>query len=354
MTRPDCYRGALLGLAVGDALGSSIEFQSRGSFEPLTEIKGGGPFRLKPGQWTDDTSLMLCLAESLIAEGDFNPDDQAARYLRWYREGYNSSTGRCFDIGHTTRTALEMYEQSGIPVGPDDVWAGGNGSLMRLAPIALRWPDNRTTAIKLAADSSVVTHAAQVPVDACRYFASVLLEALALEASPGDRSMRLAAALQAANFGPLHPDIAKVANGDFINKRANEIKPTGYAADTLEAALWAFALGESFEEAVLLAVNLGGDSDTIGAVTGQLAGAYYGASSIPPRWLEVLYWRDKIEAYADALYALANDEEPKPFFTFADGTHEDTLTDATEIAMAKEVQRRLESFGVQTVIFEDE
>ena len=101
----DRYRGALLGLAVGDALGTTLEFKRPGSFAPITDMVGGGPFGLKPGQWTDDTSMALCLAESLVECRGFDPVDQLRRYCRWYREGHLSSTGRCFDIGNTTRAA---------------------------------------------------------------------------------------------------------------------------------------------------------------------------------------------------------------------------------------------------------
>jgi ADP-ribosyl-[dinitrogen reductase] hydrolase len=110
----DRYRGALLGLAVGDAVGTTLEFKPPGTFEPIDDMVGGGPFGLEPGQWTDDTSMALCLAESLIECG-FDPEDQLRRYVRWWREGYLSSTGRCFDIGNTTRTALAEFERTGRP-----------------------------------------------------------------------------------------------------------------------------------------------------------------------------------------------------------------------------------------------
>jgi len=109
------FRGTLLGLAAGDALGTTLEFKRPGTFEPITEMVGGGPFRLAPGQWTDDTSMALCLAASLVEIGGFDPRDQVERYLRWLREGYMSSTGTCFDIGRTVRTSLALYEQSGDP-----------------------------------------------------------------------------------------------------------------------------------------------------------------------------------------------------------------------------------------------
>jgi ADP-ribosylglycohydrolase len=134
----DRYRGCLLGLAVGDALGTTLEFKPPGTFEPITDMMGGGPFGLLPGQWTDDTSMALCLAESLIACRGFDPVDQLTRYCRWYREGHLSSTGRCFDIGNTVRAAVERFGRTGEPYpGPTDPRSAGNGSLMRLAPVPL-------------------------------------------------------------------------------------------------------------------------------------------------------------------------------------------------------------------------
>src|SRR5688500_5205401 len=112
-TDPTCFRGCLLGLAVGDAVGTTVEFMPRGSFPPVTDMVGGGPFGLQPGQWTDDTSMALCLATSLIAKKGFDANDQMDRYWRWYREGYLSSTGKCFDIGNTVRDALERYHHTG-------------------------------------------------------------------------------------------------------------------------------------------------------------------------------------------------------------------------------------------------
>src|SRR5262245_26987513 len=128
------YRGCLLGLATGDALGTTLEFRPRGSFTPIDDLVGGGPFGLEPGQWTDDPSMALCLAESIVEAG-WDPTDQMKRYVRWYREGNLSSTGACFDIGITTSEALRRFEETGDAFsGPTGVRTAGNGSIMRLAP----------------------------------------------------------------------------------------------------------------------------------------------------------------------------------------------------------------------------
>ena len=173
------FRGCLVGLAAGDALGTTLEFHSPGSFEPINDMVGGGPFGLEPGQWTDDTSIALCLAASLIEREGFDPPDQMRRYVRWWREGYMSSTGRCFDIGVTTSRALSRFMDTGEPYsGPTDPVSAGSGSLMRLAPVAMYFAGDPAEALARSADSSKTTHGPEEAVDACRYFAGLLVGAL--------------------------------------------------------------------------------------------------------------------------------------------------------------------------------
>ena len=176
----DRFRGCLLGLAVGDALGAAVEFQSRGSFEPLTDMVGGGPHRLQPGQWTDDTSLALCLATSLVECQGFDARDQMDRYCRWWQDGYLSSTGSCFDIGNTCSAALARYRASGDPyAGSADADAAGNGCIMRLAPIPMFCFPDETRTERFAVDSARVTHGAPECLDASRLLAAIISRALA-------------------------------------------------------------------------------------------------------------------------------------------------------------------------------
>lgn len=178
-TTRERFRGCLLGLATGDALGTTLEFEQPGSFEPIDDMVGGGPFNLKPGQWTDDTSMALCLATSLAERNEFDARDQMQRYVRWWKAGYFSSTGRCFDIGTTVRTALSRFESRGDPyAGSTDPNTAGNGSLMRLAPVPMYFAGDAEEAIHMAADSSRTTHGAQEAVDACRYYAGLVVGAL--------------------------------------------------------------------------------------------------------------------------------------------------------------------------------
>ena len=299
-TRTDRYRGCLLGLAAGDALGTTLEFCPPGTFDPIDDMVGGGPFRLQPGQWTDDTSMALCLAVSLVERGEFDAHDQMKRYLRWYRDGYFSSTGRCFDIGNTTAAALERFEGTGDPwSGPTDPYNAGNGSLMRLAPVAMFYADDPGLAAAQAAESSRTTHGAEEAVDACRYFATLLVRALR-----GEPKERVLAEDVAAGM-TLSPAIAEIAAGSLKRREPPEIVGSGYAVRSLEAALWAFRHSTDFRSGALLAVNLGNDADTTGAIYGQIAGAHYGAHSIPTAWRQKLAMKHEIEALADRLLARA-------------------------------------------------
>src|SRR5258708_26817910 len=175
----DRARGCLLGLAVGDALGTTLEFRPRDTCPPLTDMIGGGPFHLAAGEWTDDTSMALCVADSLIENGDLDETDLMHRFVRWWRTGENSVTGWLFDIGFTTRRALSEFEKSGnARAGSRDPNTAGNGSLMRLAPVAIRHHGDRTRAVDVARRQSVTTHAAPAAVDACAFFAGLLVDAI--------------------------------------------------------------------------------------------------------------------------------------------------------------------------------
>lgn len=302
MENMDRYHGCLLGLAVGDAVGTTLEFQPPGSFKPVSDMTGGGPFHLKPGQWTDDTSMALCLAESLAECRCFDPSDQMRRYVRWYREGYLSSTGRCFDIGNTTRSALHRFEKTGEPFsGPTDPQQAGNGSLMRLAPVPMFYAASPETAIEKSGESSRTTHGADVCIDACRYFGGLIAGALAGATKDDLLSDHYAPIPGYWKKHPLDPQIDEIAGGSFKKKNPPEIKGTGYVVQSLEAALWAFYHGNTFEEGCLLAVNLGDDADTTGAIYGQIAGAYYGASGIPEKWISKIAMAGFIRSLAEKM-----------------------------------------------------
>lgn len=295
MTLIDRARGCLLGLAAGDAVGTTVEFKPRGSFRPLADMVGGGPFGLQPGQWTDDTSMALCLGYSLDECGAFDARDQMTRYVRWWREGYLSSTGHCFDIGVTVSGALRKFQQTGDPfAGSTDPHKAGNGCIMRLAPIPLFYFPDIDQAEHYAAESARTTHGATECLDASRLFARMLVRALRSETK-----IEILTADAATFTGAAR--IAAIASGAYRNKDAAQIRGSGYVVDCLEAALWCFDQTDSFADAVLLAANLGEDADTTAAVCGQIAGAYYGASSIPAAWQEKLTMAQEIGALAERL-----------------------------------------------------
>lgn len=296
----------MIGLAVGDALGAPAEFKLPGTFPTIDAMIGGGLFRLAPGQWTDDTSMALCLAESLIQRSGFDAVDQLQRYVRWYREGYLSSTGECFDIGMNVQAALLRFEQTGeARCGSTDPMSAGNGCLMRLAPVPLAFAMHPAHAISFAAESARTTHGAVSSIDACRYLAALIVGALR-----GVSKDELLAPFYTPIPGyweqhPLAPEVAEVASGSFARKSPPAIAGAGFAVRSLEAALWAFARTPDFRAGAIDAINLGDDADTTGAIFGQLAGAFYGASRIPQEWRLLLAQRDVITQYADGLHALA-------------------------------------------------
>jgi ADP-ribosyl-[dinitrogen reductase] hydrolase len=306
MNKKDRCLGALVGLSVGDSLGAAVEFMSAGSFEPVTDYRSGGPHRLNPGEFTDDTSLALALADS-IANAGWDLNDQAERYIQWMKHGKYSVNGRCFDIGITTATALGRFLQTkdARTSGLRDEGSSGNGSIMRLAPVPIRYhghyPNNIPELAKLAEESSLTTHASQQCLSACRYMALVLSALIHGE----DRNKVLSpswgplAELNAAK--PLHPLILAVAHGSFREKQPPAIRGSGWVVQSLEAALWAFHDASNFEEAVLKAVNLGFDADTTGACCGQFAGAFWGESGIAAHLRQGLARYDMLD---DALKGL--------------------------------------------------
>lgn len=293
-SRIDRARGALLGLAVGDAIGTTVEFAPRGSFAPLTDMVGGGPFHLLPGQWTDDTSMALCLAVSLVENG-FDTHDQMQRYMLWHDEGYMSSNGRCFDIGNATADALQRFRRTGDPLAgstaPD---SAGNGSLMRLAPVPIYYQDAPERAIQMASRQSRTTHQAPECLAACRLFAQALVRAL--QGLPKDGVLA-----PFAQDMPMSNAMMLVAAGGYKTKAQAHIQGTGYVVESLEAALWCFWRTQNFKDCVLLAANLGDDADTTAAIAGQLAGAFYGESGIPVPWLEKLAMATEIGHMAEQL-----------------------------------------------------
>ena len=298
----DRAKGALIGLALGDALGTSLEFSERDSLPRVTDLVGGGPFHLAPGQWTDDTSMALCLGDSLLDRRGLDLDvrDLMERFCRWRYHGENSVTGVCFDVGDTTAAALHSYRATGEPLsGSTDPGHAGNGSLMRLAPVAIRWWRDGAQAAEAARLQSRTTHGAVQAVEACALFAEILVESIA--GLPKESVLR-------PRTWDGDARIAELAGGSWRTKERDAICSTGYVVHTLEAALWCVGRTDSVADALILAVNLGHDADTVGAVTGQVAGALWGMSGTPAAWRARLAWRDRIESLAERLFMADEDD----------------------------------------------
>ena len=284
----DSTAGSLIGLAVGDAVGTTLEFQPRGTFTPITDMVGGGPFRLKAGEWTDDTSMALCLAQSLIRKNKFDPVDQMNRYCNWYRLGYMSSNGECFDIGNTVSSSLIEYLRTKEPFsGPRGELSAGNGSLMRLVPISIFYRNRIDDAVFYAGESSRTTHGAKECIDSCRAFSAMLVHAFS-----GASKQQI---LRNTNYTPTTKKVSDIISGKYLEKTYEELTGRGYVIESLESALWCFFHSNSYEEAILKSANIGNDADTTAAICGQIAGAYYGLSGIPERW------KSKLVMYSDIL-----------------------------------------------------
>ena len=307
----DRYRGLLLGLALGDALGAPAQHRRPGSFAPVGDLTGGGPYELPRGAWSDDTALPLLLADSLLAHNGYDPRDFVQRCQRWQREGYLSSTGQCLGITATTARALAQAQWSGNPfAGSHDPARAEKEPLLRAGvavAFALADPE---AAIALAAEVARPTHQAPVALDACRYYAALLIGAL-----QGEPLVRLLAPNYTPVPGlwerrPLKPEVAAVAAGGWRSESRPAGAQPGYggggtAIDGLAVVLRALARGTGYRDTVLTAVNLGEDADTNGALTGQLAGALYGARGLPPHWLVGLVAADLVTRSADRLLEAA-------------------------------------------------
>lgn len=295
--RIDRARGCLLGLAIGDAIGTTVEFKARGSFTPMTDMVGGGPFQLKAGEWTDDTSMALCLGASLLEKG-FDLHDQITKYVKWASEGYMSSNGRCFDIGITTHEALSLFISSGNPeAGSTNPRSAGNGCIMRLAPVPIMYVDNPEKAARLSAEQSKTTHGATECIEASQLFGEILARAL----QGGLSKMQNLVPEIKSSVQYSSARIQTIADGAYFEYDSMQIKGTGYVVDSLEAALWCFHITDNFKDAVLTAANLGDDADTTAAITGQIAGAYYGEAGIPQHWLDKVAMAKEVGEMAEQL-----------------------------------------------------
>lgn len=291
-----------MGLAVADAVGTTNEFKVASTFKPITDMVGGGPFLLKPGQWTDDTSMALCLADSLLAKGHYDSFDVMERYQRWFSKGYRSSTDRCFDIGGQVRAALFDFEhEQRVPVTAERSNCAGNGAIMRLAPVVIAGFEHREIReiVVTAGLSARETHYSVEAEAATEVFAALLVGALLGWAPEHIINVGW------ASTGPAFDEMAaRVISTDPAERASWESETSGYIVHGLRLAVHGLLDFPSFKDATLAIANMGGDSDTNAAIYGQLGGAFYGVEAIPASWRSTLHQGEEIDALARALVDL--------------------------------------------------
>ena len=274
----DRQLGAMLGLAVGDALGAPVEFCLRDDFDAVTDMCSGGYFDLPAGAWTDDTAMSLALYFSLKKYHGLNAEHLLGEFYEWMANGKYSSTGKSVGIGQNTFWVLSEFGRNRtLRAERHNTKADGNGSLMRLAPVAVLFSDDKEMAINIASEQSRTTHASDIAAQACEFSCHILVDLI--NGAPWEKAIAEA---------PDLTELTIITSGYWQTKSREQISSSGYVLDTLEATLWCVEHSQSFDEAVLLAANLGDDADTVAAVTGQFAGARYGLSAINPSWVEAV------------------------------------------------------------------
>lgn len=289
----DHIAGAFVGLAIGDALGAPVEFADRGTFEPVTSYRSGGRFNLPAGAWTDDTAMALCLAQSLIEQKTLDNKDLLNKFCDWAENGTNTSTGVAVGIGQNTLRVLGDFRRNGyleaLPFGTKN---DGNGSLMRLAPVACFAKDNVEEALALASVQSRATHASRHAEQCCQILSELLCHLI--------NGKPLMWAMEQANNKLRNHEISMMMCRNIVEESECDIQSGGYVIDTLHAALWSTLTTDNFKSAVLRACNLGDDADTTAAVAGQIAGAMYGYSNISQELKEGL--KDERKLYVTSQF----------------------------------------------------
>jgi ADP-ribosylglycohydrolase len=292
------FQGALVGLAVGDALAAHTQFRKPGSFPAVGDLLGGGPFDLPRGAWSDDTAMALLLAESLLERDGFDPHDQVQRYVRWQREGYGSATGQCVGISANVARSLATAQYKRQPfAGSHDPEQLDKDPLSRIAPVTMYFFSDVSTAVSKAAESARLTAQAPLVLDCVRLFAAMVHQAL----SGRDKATVLRPPRDLWDTPNTRPEVRALGDGAYAHRMPPDITGGGGIFQALEAALWAFHRTETFREGALLAANLGRDSDVVAAAYGQLAGAYHGVSAIPGIWRNSLMKQEVVIDCADRL-----------------------------------------------------
>lgn len=291
----------IVGFAIGDALGVPVEFKSREELiqNPIINMKGYGSHKVPKGCWSDDTSMTLATIDSIIENKDINTNDIADKFLKWFRNAEYTATEEVFDIGRTTLQALAKYElrlDKASNCGEDNELSNGNGSLMRMLPIVYycfskELKDNEI--IKIVSDVSSITHKHEISILGCYIYVVFAIELLKEKNPKG--AYKKVRKLNYTRFSNYARDkYNRILKKDINKYKLEEIKSTGYIVDTLETVIWVLLNTKNYNEAVIGAVNLGDDTDTVGACTGGLAGIYYGMDNIKNEWKQDLLKYDYI------------------------------------------------------------
>ena len=293
--------GVFIGLAVGDALGAPIVKKEVGSFDLISEMQSGGIYDLPAGAWTDETATALCLAQSLLVTHDLDVYDLAERFRRWFQSGENSSTGVCVGIEQKLLNFVVNYERTG-DFDPTllNQKVRGNSVLARVGPVACIHWDDLELAARIARQQSYLTHSSEVVAAASEYLVLALSHLIA------GRDWDFISSMKTKEDWPV--EIESISRGQWQDKTIDDLKSTKHLVDILEASVWCIGNSKSFEEAVTKAVNLGGNSNTVGAITGQLAGAMYGIEAIPIRWFDKLLKIEKVTDVAMQMVELSRSE----------------------------------------------
>jgi ADP-ribosyl-[dinitrogen reductase] hydrolase len=294
MLRTERILGGLWGAVIGDALGVPVEFTDRKEREkdPVTDMRGYGTWNQRPGTWSDDSSLLLCTAESLV--NGFDTNDMGSRFVKFWKEGYWTPYGKVFDIGGTTRKAIARIAAGVEPemAGVNSEDSNGNGSLMRILPVGLRYADRPSPELlECVHRVSCLTHRHPRSQMACGIYC-LMAASLTSGQEPEEAYNRMIDEAKKVYTTPLFsaelPHFERILSSRLKTLPVDQISSDGYVVHTLEASIWCVLTSTSFREAVLNAVNLGGDTDTTGCVTGGLAGIYYGIRDIPTDWIDKL------------------------------------------------------------------
>lgn len=301
----DTIKAVMLGHAIGDALGVPVEFSNRESLErnPVKDMIGFGTYNVPAGTWSDDTSMSLCALDSL-ANGNVNYEEIMKNFGKWYYDGDFTATGEVFDIGNTCCDAIHNYFDLGYNAticGLANERSNGNGSLMRIHPFVLYAYYNGINGdefVSLIMKASSLTHAHQYSLDGCVIYAYVLKGLLEYRI----KDMVYISLKKAEHWIRCRETYSRILSGDISKIPISEIKSSGYVVSSLEAAIWCLLTTNSYSRCILKAVNLGGDTDTIAAIAGGLAGALYGMDSIPQKWINTLKRKDYIENMCEKAY----------------------------------------------------